>query len=152
MKQILTLLFLINLIVSCAQNEQTNVSGEWKITSINSGDFYINTKTDSVSISKQFKEIFSDSLELDNVIKVAKMTYTDNIMVFDENGVFTKKIDSEIRMSGTYKIDRSHKKIIVLLKDKVNWEMDYKIVDSLLHLTTTLYGKKSEFILERIGK
>jgi hypothetical protein len=30
--------------------------------------------------------------------------------------------------------------------------MEYQIIDSLLHLTTSLYGKKSEIVLERIGK
>jgi hypothetical protein len=152
MKRILTLLLLINLTISCAQNEQAKVIGEWKIISVNSGDFYLNTQTDSVSISKHFKEIFTDSLELDNVIKVAKMTYGNNVMEFNESGVYTQKIDSELSMNGTYELKPSIGKINVLLKDSVNWEMDYELVDKQLHLTTTLYGKKSEFVLEKIEK
>jgi hypothetical protein len=152
MNRILILLFLINLTVSCAQNEQANVVGEWKIISVNSGDFYLNTKTDSISISKEFKEVFNDSLELDNVINVAKTTYNNNVMEFNDSGIYTQKIDSELRMNGTYEIKPSIGKINVLLKDSVNWEMDYELVDKQLHLITTLYGKKSEFVLEKIGK
>lgn len=124
LKRILTLLLLINLTVSCVQNEQAKVIGEWKIISVNSGDFYLNTQNDSVSISKNFKEVFTDSLELNNVIKVAKMTYENNVMEFNESGIYTQKIDSKLSMNGTYQLKPSFGKINVLLKDKVNWEMD----------------------------
>ena len=48
-EQILTLLFLINLTVCCAHDEETTVSGEWKITSVNSRDFYIKTNQSDMS-------------------------------------------------------------------------------------------------------
>ena len=38
----------------------------------------------------------------------------------------------------------------MLLKNKVNWEMEYELVENQLHLTTTVYKKKSEFVLERV--
>ena len=152
MNRILTLLFLINLTVSCAQNERTNVVGEWKIISVDSRDFYLNTQTDSVSISNHFKEIFTDSLELENFIKDAKKTYDNNVMEFNESGIYTQRIDSELRMNGTYELKPSGGKINVLLKDSVNWVLDYELVGKQLHLTTTLYGKKSEFVLEEIEK
>ncbi|APY00051.1 hypothetical protein [Lacinutrix venerupis] len=152
MKRISTLLFLISLTISCAQNEQDKIVGKWKIASVNSGDFYLNTKTDSISISKEFKKVFNDSLALDNVIKVAKMTYNNNVMEFNDSGVFNQMIDNELKMYGTYEIKPSIEKINVLLKDKVNWEMEYELVENQLHLTTTLYGKKSEFVLERVKK
>ncbi|WP_147427030.1 hypothetical protein [Lacinutrix venerupis] len=148
----MTLLFLISLTVSCAQNEQDKIIGKWKIVSVDSGDFYLNTKTDSISISKEFKKVFNDSLALDNVINVAKMTYNNNVMEFDDSGVFNQMIDNELKMYGTYEIKPSIEKINVLLKDKVNWETDYELVENQLHLTTTLYGKKSEFVLERVKK
>lgn len=152
LKRILTLLLLINLTVSCVQNEQAKVIGEWKIISVNSGDFYLNTQTDSVSISKNFKEVFTDSLELNNVIKVAKMTYENNVMEFNESGIYTQKIDSKLSMNGTYQLKPSFGKINVLLKDKVNWEMDYELIDNQLYLTSTVNGKKSEFVLDKIRK
>ncbi|MGB5462588.1 MAG: hypothetical protein WBM92_04420, partial [Aureibaculum sp.] len=141
-----------SLTISCAQNEQDEIVGKWKIVSVNSGDFYLNTKTDSITISKEFKKVFNDSLALDNVINVAKMTYNNNVMEFNDSGVFNQMIDNELKMYGTYEIKPSIEKINVLLKDKVNWEMDYELVENQLHLTTTLYGKKSEFILERVKK
>lgn len=73
-------------------------------------------------------------------------------MKFSDNGIYTQKIDSELRMNRTYEIKPSIEKINVLLKDKVNWEMDYEFVENQLHLTSTLYGKKSEFFLERVKK
>ena len=152
MKRILTLLFLISLTISCAQNEQDKIVGKWKIVSVNSGDFYLNTKTDSISISKEFKKVFDDSLALDNVINFAKMTYNNNVMEFNDSGVFNQMIDNELKMYGTYEIKASIEKINVLLKDKVNWEMDYELFENQLHLNTTLYGKKSEFVLERVKK
>ncbi len=152
MKRILSFLLLINFAFSCAQNEQVNLVGKWKIVSVDSGDFYLNTTTDSTSISKEFKEVFNDSLELDNVINVAKMTYNNNVMEFNESGTYTQKINSELSMNGTYELKPSIGIINVLLKDKVNWEMDYKLIDNQLHLTTTLYGKKSKFVLDKIGK
>ena len=152
LKRILTLLLLINLTVSCVQNEQAKVIGEWKIISVNSGDFYLNTQNDSVSISKNFKEVFTDSLELNNVIKVAKMTYENNVMEFNESGIYTQKIDSKLSMNGTYQLKPSFRKINVLLKDKVNWEMDYELIDNQLYLTSTVNGKKSEFVLDKIRK
>ena len=112
MNRILTLLFLINLTVSCAQNERTNVVGEWKIISVDSRDFYLNTQTDSVSISKHFKEIFTDSLELENFIKDAKKTYDNNVMEFNESGIYTQRIDSELRMNGTYELKPSGGKTV----------------------------------------
>ena len=60
--------------------------------------------------------------------------------------------NDELSMNGTYELKSSIGKIKVLLKDKVNWEMDYEIVDKQLHLTTTLYGKQSEFVLEKVKK
>ena len=152
LKRILTLLLLINLTVSCVQNEQAKVIGEWKVISVNSGDFYLNTQNDSVSISKNFKEVFTDSLELNNVIKVAKMTYENNVMEFNESGIYTQKIDSKLSMNGTYQLKPSFGKINVLLKDKVNWEMDYELIDNQLYLTSTVNGKKSEFVLDKIRK
>ncbi|HBH47913.1 MAG TPA: hypothetical protein DDX98_04705 [Bacteroidales bacterium] len=152
MKSILTLLFLISLTISCGQNEQEKIIGKWKIVSVNSGDFYLNTKTDSISISKEFKKAFNDSLALDNVINVAKMTYKNNVMDFNDSGVFNQMIDNELKMYGTYEIKPSIEKINVLLKDEVNWEMDYELVENQLKLTTTLYGKKSELVLERVKK
>jgi len=80
------------------------------------------------------------------------MTYDNNIMGFNESGIYTQKIHSELSMNGTYQLKPSIRKINVLLKDSVNWEMDYKLVDKQLHLTSTLYGKKSEFVLEKIEK
>ena len=152
MKRILALLFLINLTITSAQNEQENIVGEWEIISVNSGDFYLNTKTDSISISKEFKKVFNDSLQLENVINVAKITYNNNVMEFSDHGIYTQKFNSELSITGTYEIKPSIEKINVLLKDNVNWEMDYELVENQLHLTTTLYGKKSEFVLERVKK
>ncbi len=151
MKKILILLLLIlNLSFCLAQNDKLKVTGKWKVISIDSGDFYLNVKTDSVFISKDFNEIFSDSLELDNVINVAKMTYKNDIRYFGEDGIYTHKFDPKIIWHGTYDIKPLDRKIGVTLKDNVNWEMDYEIVDSLLHLTMTLYDKKTEFVLEKI--
>jgi len=152
MKRILILFFLINLTVCFAQNEESNVVGAWKIISANSGDLYLNIKTDSISISKEFKEIFNDSLELSHVINVAKMTYDDNVMEFNDSGIYTQKIDSELIIKVSYKLKPSVGKINVLLKDHVNWEIDYKFINKQLHLTTTLYGKKSELVLKKVEK
>lgn len=71
---------------------------------MDSGDFYLNTKTDSISISKEFKEVFSDSLQLKNVISVAKMTYDNNIMEFSDNGIYTQKNGAKLIINPT---DRS---------------------------------------------
>jgi len=152
MKIIITLLFLINLTISSAQNKSKNIIGKWKITSVNTGDIYLDTKTDSISISKEFKKVYSDSLQLESVINVAKKTYKNNFMEFNKSGIYTQKIDSVLNMNGTYEINPSIEKINILLKDKVIWEMGYELIDDKLHLSTTLYGKKSEFILERVKK
>ena len=150
MKRILPFLFLINLTITCAQTKSENIIGEWKIISVNSRDFYLNTKADSISLSKEFKEVFKDSMQLENIINVAKMNYNNNVMEFIDSGVFNQKINDEIRLYGTYEINPSIKKINVLLKNKVNWEMEYELVENQLHLTTTVYKKKSEFVLERV--
>ncbi|MGJ8593548.1 MAG: hypothetical protein ACSHXF_13435 [Aquaticitalea sp.] len=96
MKKIFTLLFLINLTILYAQNVPSSIKGEWKIISVDSGDMYLNTKTDSVSMSNQFKEIFSDLLKLVEVVNVAKLTYNNNLITFAENGIFTQKYDPKI--------------------------------------------------------
>lgn len=131
MKKIFTLLFLINLTILYAQNVPSSIKGEWKIISVDSGDMYLNTKTDSVSMSNQFKEIFSDLLKLVEVVNVAKLTYNNNLITFAENGIFTQKYDPKIVQTGTYQINPSINKISVRIKD-ANWEMDYKIIDELL--------------------
>ena len=150
MKRILTLLFLLNISVLFSQDGFKNIIGEWKIVSINSDDFYLNVKTDSTWISEEFKELFSDSSEIENVFNVARMTYNNNVMEFSETGGYTQKVDGELRMIGTYEIKPSLSKIILLLKDKVNLEMNYEIVDDQLRLKSSLYGKESTYILERI--
>jgi len=102
-------------------------------------------------MSNQFKEVFSDSLKLVEVVNVAKLTYKNNIMTFAENGIFTQTYDPKIVWTGTYKINPSESKISVTTKD-ASWEMDYKIIDELLYLKMGLYDKKTEFVLEQIGK
>ena len=151
MKKILTLFCLINLTILYGQNEPELIKGEWKIISVDSGDLYLNTKTDSVAMSEKFKEVFSDSLKYNEVIKVAKLTYNNNIMTFAENGIFTQTYDPKIVWTGTYQINPSESTISVTTKD-ANWEMDYKIIDELLYLKMGLYDKKTEFVLEQIGK
>jgi len=150
MKLNLTLLFLINLAISHAQIKHSSVIGQWKLISVDSGDFFLNTKTDSISFSKEFNELYTDSLKLKNFINVAKLTYNNYVMEFSENGDYTQNNYPEIKMVGKYKLIPSDSKIIVLLKDNVNWEMKYEIIESNLHLTTTLYDKKTEFVLEKI--
>ena len=151
MKKILTLFCLINFTILYAQNEPASVKGEWKIVSVDSGDLYLNIKTDSVAMSEKFKEVFSDSLKYDDFIKVAKLTYNNNIMTFAENGIFTQTYDPKIVWTGTYQLNPSESKISVSTKD-VNWEMDYKIIDELLYLKMGVYDKNTEFVLEKIGK
>ena len=151
MKKILTLFCLINLTILYGQNEAESIKGQWKIISVDSGDLFLNTKTDSVAMSEKFKEVFSDSLKYDEVIKVAKLTYKNNIMTFAENGIFTQRYDPKIVWTGTYQINPSESKISVSTKN-VNWEMDYKIIDELLYLKIGPYDNKTEFVLEQIGK
>lgn len=151
-KILITVLILSSFLFSCIQEKNISLIGKWKIISIDSGDFYINTKTDSIFISKKTKTIFKDSLELNNMINIAKKTYTDNTIDFNINGNYLQKNESVVSMSGTYKINTLDKKISVTTKDDINFEMDYRVSDSILYLTMHFYDEKSKFVLEKIER
>lgn len=145
------LLFFVNIFISLGQNNKHFLIGEWKVISINTNHFYFNTKTDSIYFSKKFKKIFPDSLEFNNVIRIAKSTYSNNKHIFTEEGRYYNKTDSS-NLQGTYNISLQEKRININLKNQTFYSMKYKITNDILYLKISLNDKITKLLLEKLIK
>jgi len=151
MKQFFTFLFLFTCIhLSRAQNDKSLFIGEWKVISIETNDIYYNSKTDSIKVSKEFKKIFSDSLKLDNVLKVTKMTYSDNIYSFREDNTYSQNAKSNPEIKGTYLIKPEKNLIDLIINEDGILTMKYEFITNQLRLSLFRFDKRTTlFVLEK---
>ena len=142
---------------------QSSVIGRWTIVSAFDGDVYINSKTDSFSMSEQFKKLFGDSLSMAK--KMFQTTYLNNRFEFREDRVYHIYPAEDPKVTGTYVVNNTDSTILLIRTDSANrGEFDpkfylseakrlkYFFKKSLLHFYLESEERHVEFILEREPK
>ena len=142
---------------------QSSVVAKWTVISAFDGDVYINSKTDSFSISNQFKNLFGDSLPMAK--KFFQTGYLDNHFEFKNNGVYHIYPADYSKITGTYVANPIDSTIILNRTDTANRgefdlknflgeakKLKYFFSKSLLHLYLEFEERHVEFVLEKESK
>jgi hypothetical protein len=80
----------------------TAIIGKWRIVSIFNGEIYVNFKTDSVFVTHEAKQSFTDTVELNSFVATAKEMFRSLSFLFQKNGVYKTFIENYDEDSGTY--------------------------------------------------
>lgn len=158
MKNIIAL-FITILTLTSAHAQKSNLVGTWKTLSVDTGQIYINAKTDSVSVSPELKKSKRTAVGLQDAIAGVRVSYSHMHFVFGKDGSFqqylTERMDVAPLFTGTYAV----KGDIITIKAKnrtdneITKEMPFRIVNSKLHLTTDARAgidAGTKFVLERV--
>jgi hypothetical protein len=142
---------------------QSPVIARWTIISAFDGDVYINSKTDSFSMSEQFKKLFGDSLSMAK--KLFRTTYLDNHFEFKADGVYHIYPAEYPKITGTYVVNNNDSTILLNRTDSANRgefdpkfflseakKLKYFFTKSLLHLYLEFEERHVEFVLEQESK
>ncbi len=139
---------------------QSSVIAKWTVISAFDGDVYINSKTDSFSLSENFKKLFGDSLSLAK--KLFQTSYLGNRFEFKDDGVYHIYPAEDPKVTGTYVVNNTDSIILLNRTDSANRgefdpkfflsearKLKYFFVRSLLHLYLEFEERHVEFILEK---
>lgn len=157
MKHLLTLFIILTL--TSAYSQKSNLVGTWKTLSVDTGQIFINAKTDSVSVSPELKKSKRTAVGLQDAIAGVRVSYSYMHFVFGKDGSFqqylTERMDVAPLFTGTYTIKGDS--ITINVKNRAGNEltkkMPFRIVNSKLHLTIDArpgIDAGTKFILERI--
>ena len=93
-----------------AQNQ--NIIGEWKVFSVDNGEFYWNIETDSISMNEDLKLIYNDSLKMIKFREVTKKLYFDMTLNFLDNGKFIQNAPFA-KFEFDFKVNKSNDMLFV---------------------------------------
>jgi hypothetical protein len=143
------------LVISLSSKGQNNVDiiGIWKVVSASTSDFYINFRSDSVSLSSEMRSLYPDSADQNKLINNAKNIYGSSKFSFEKNGVFKQYMDTFFLFEGKYRITPSENIIVLTTKNSLGKEIDENITYSFNEgelIITMKYDKDTiDFILEK---
>jgi len=139
---------------------QSSVIAKWTVVSAFDGDVYINSKTDSFSISENFKKLFGDSLSMAK--KMFQTFYLGNRFEFKDDGVYHIYPVEDLKVTGTYVVNYTDSTILLNRTDAANRgefdpkfflseakKLKYFFTKSLLHLYLEFEERHVEFVLEK---
>ncbi len=117
------------------QNE--NLLGEWKIISVDNGEFFRNIETDSISMNSDLKLIYNDSLKLIKFKEMTKELYFELTLNFQDNGKFIQNAPFA-KFEFDYIVNKSNDTIVVTTNKSNNKierkELPFKLKDDLLYI------------------
>jgi hypothetical protein len=158
-------LFLITILLF-TQNDlfsQSTVVGKWTVISAFDGDVYLDSKSDSFTISKRFQKLFGDSLLMAK--KIFQTSYLGNRFEFKEDGIYCIYPVEDPEVSGKYVINKADSIILLKRTDTNNTgefdprfflseakKLKYFFTNSLLHLYLEFEERHVDFVLEREEK
>lgn len=128
------------------------LTGHWKVVSADNGEGFMDFKNDSISLSEEYKHIYSDTSSID-VLKNMMRTLYAGIYVFDGDSLQVQVPGVNSIMTGTYQIDTSKELIGVTSKNSLgknttdSWR--YFIKDDALVLIIELSDKPLRLTLEK---
>lgn len=139
--------------------DKKSIIGEWKVVSIDNGEVYLNTKTDSVSTTPEFDKKYSNRVIHQDAIAEIRGFSSKNEFVFTENGEFQLYMNSKRNtkyLDGDYEFT-SDNKLNLKVKGRTGKEMqkelEFEFIDNLLLVKfkylATRKNKPTEYLLER---
>jgi hypothetical protein len=156
-------LLAVSIFMQITLYSQSSVITKWTVISAFDGDVYINSKTDSFSISDQFKKLFEDSLPIAK--KFFQTTYLDNRFEFKDDGVYHIYPADYPKITGTYVVNNIDSTILLNRIDTANRgefdvkhflgeakKLKYFFTKSLLHLYLEFEERHVDFVLEKEPK
>ena len=158
-KTLIIIVFLAYSSILFSQEKDSLIVGEWKVISIETQNYYYNSLTDSFSWSKEYKKMlpklmkdfgYNDSEEF---VESTKKKTTSDKFIFQKDGIYLRKCNTQILREGNYSIKSSEKIIDFKDKDKPEYSMKYSIKKGLLYLTIIFNGnsklKPTKFVLQK---
>ena len=156
MKQLLTL-FLFLLVSKMYCQEKTNLIGKWQAVIVESKDFYLNAKTDSISLSEKRQKLYPNKIAKQDEFAHLRSNYSKNTFIFTEKEEFyfylTDRLIAPI-FKGSYSVEAPDKiqldivnRANISLKKQANFYFE----NNLLYLTMYLETNSPiKYILERV--
>ena len=138
MRKIIVILFILLSSFDVFGQKQDDLLGEWLLVSLSSDNFNLNKKTNTLNLTKNFKENYSDSTDLNNAVKKIEELTADNKLIFEKDGKIKFKILADKIKNGKYSLDTSSK--IITINFRTNdgnptfLEFHFSIKDGLLRL------------------
>jgi hypothetical protein len=118
-----------------AQNQ--NIIGEWKVFSVDNGEFYWNIETDSISMNEDLKLIYNDSLKMIKFREVTKKLYFDMTLNFLDNGKFIQNAPFA-KFEFDFKVNKSNDMLFVTsseVRDKIETkELPFSLKNDILYI------------------
>ncbi len=134
MKKTLTIIvFLAYSSILFSQEKDSLIVGEWKVISIETQNYYYNSLTDSFSWSKEYEKILPKLIKdfgyknSEEFVESAKKKTTSDKFIFQKDGIYLRKSNTETLRKGDYVINSSEKIIYFKDKDKSEYSMKYFI-------------------------
>ena len=161
MKKIYTLiLFLTCTTLLFSQEKDSLLVGEWKVICMETENYYYNSVNESFHWSKDYetkilpKQIKDYGGNAEEFVASTKGRTLCDRFVFQEDGIYLRKCNTQILRKGNYNINSSEKTIYFKDKDKPEYSMKYSIKKGLLYLTIIFNGnsklKPTKFILQKV--
>lgn len=150
MRTIVAFIFLLTISSSIHAQTDTSIIGVWKIVSIEMDGVYYNFKKDSISISEEKKELYTDEAKKKHLSGRIQMVFSVTEFHFEKNGILKQKMMGEI-FTETYKINTSQAVIEIISKNSLNEDVTdkikYDLKNGLLSLTLKWGEDDEEFNL-----
>ncbi len=146
--------------IFASSQDKKSIIGEWKVISIDNGEIYLNTKTDSVSTTTEFDKKYSNKVVRQDAIAEVRGFSSKNEFVFTENSEFQLYMNSKRNtkyLDGDYEFT-SDNNLKLKVKGRTGKEMqkelEFEFIDNLLlvkfKFLATRKNKPTEYLLERI--
>lgn len=118
-----------------AQNK--SLVGDWKVFSVDNGEFYWNIETDSISMNNDLKLIYGDSIKMVKFKEITKGLYFDMSLIFNDSGKFTQNAPFA-KFEFDYEVDELNDTIIVTSNDsndKIETkELPFRLKNDILYI------------------
>ena len=117
--------------------QDQKIIGEWKVISVDNGEFYRNIETDSISMNEDLKLIYNDSLKMVTFREMTKGLYFDMTLSFLDNGKFIQHAPFA-KFEFDFELNESNDTIVVTSndsKDKIETkELPFWLKNDVLYI------------------
>lgn len=137
--------------------DKTILIGKWQAVVAESKDFYLNAKTDSISLSEKMQKMYPNKVARQDELAHLRSNYSKNTFIFTENEEFyfylTDKLIAPI-FKGSYSVEAPDK-IQLDLVNRANISLKkqatFYLENNLLYLTMYLETNSPvKYILEKV--
>lgn len=144
--------FLLIFICSNSFAQENPLLGDWKVVAVDNGEVYFNSERDSVSLPDELKARHSDSAQLENLKKMVRLVYIDQIFTFSSDGQLHQN-SQVMSLSSYYRIDPSSSTLRIyesnIEQEIPDYLILYKLKDDRLFLELSVTEPPTKFELKR---